>query len=95
LVGAHLRQPIPEPPSRNPGHHTPEAPATPSAAEGLAALGSGVGELKILYGDRSAAVGLGKGDELADRGSQPPIPGRRALILQVEGDRNWMTDRVA
>jgi hypothetical protein len=51
----------------------PEAPASPSSAEGLAALGPGLGEVKILDRDRPTAVDVGKGDELADRGSQPPI----------------------
>jgi hypothetical protein len=73
----------------------PEAPASPSSAEGLAALGPGLGEVKILDRDRPTAVDVGKGDELADRGPQPPIPGRRASILQLKGDRDWVTDWVA
>jgi hypothetical protein len=59
----------------------PEAPASLSSAEGLATLGSSLGKVKVLDRDRSAAVRLGKRDQLADRGPQPPIPGRRELIL--------------
>jgi hypothetical protein len=76
LVGAHLGQPIPEPPGRDAGYGAPQPLAWSSSAEGLAALSSCVGELEVLDGDRPAAVRLGDRDELADRSPKPPIPGR-------------------
>jgi hypothetical protein len=66
----------------------PEAPASPAAPEGLAALGSSVGEVEVFDRERSAAVGLGEGDELADGGPHSPISGGGTLVLQVKGDRD-------
>ena len=95
LVGAHLGQPIPEPPGRDARDHAAEAPAALAVSEGLAALSSCVGEVQVLDGDHLAAVRLGEGDELADSGPQPPISGGRGYAVEEERDGDWLADRVA
>ena len=67
LVGAHLGQPIAELPSGDANNGAPEALAAPAAPQGLAALGTCLGEVEVLDRDHPATVGLSQGDELADR----------------------------
>ena len=43
----------------------------------LASLGPGLGEVQVLDHDRPRAVLFRGGDQAADRGPQPPVPGRR------------------
>ena len=49
----------------------------------------------MLDREHSTIVGASKGNELADRGSQPSIPGGRTQALQVKRDRVRLTDRIA
>jgi hypothetical protein len=67
LVGAHLGQPVAELPSGDAGYGAPQPLTALAAPQGLAALGTCLGEVEVLDRDHPATVGLGQGDELADR----------------------------
>jgi hypothetical protein len=49
----------------------------------------------MLDRKHSTLVGAGKGNELADRGSQPSIPRGRTQAIQCKRDRVRLTNRIA
>ena len=89
--GGHLHQPAAELPGRDAGHQPPEGPAPPAAGGAvpvaLASLGPGLGEVQVLDHDRAGAVLFRGGDEGADGGPQPPVPGGGGPPGQVQ--RRW------
>ncbi len=75
---------------RNPG---PAGRAT-AGSRALAALGAGLGEVEVLDHDRPRAVLPGGGDQAADRGPQPPVPGGGGQPGQVQRHRERDAEHV-
>ena len=78
-IRCHLAQPAAELAGGDAGHHPPERAAA-SAERGagagpFASFGAGGGEVQVLDHDRPGTVLPGGGDQRADGGPQPPVPG--------------------
>ncbi len=72
-AGGHGGQPVAELGGRDTGNGAAQPFAALTAAQGFAAGGARVGEIKVLHHDRRAILLLGVIKQLGDRRAHPPI----------------------
>ncbi|MDA0251688.1 MAG: hypothetical protein O3A42_12230 [Actinobacteria bacterium] len=91
----HRGQTITELGGGNTSHDAPKLLTPTTTTQHFATRGTGIGKVEVLHRDRHTMIALRYVQQLRDRRAQVPITVGGTQLLDLEGDRDRFTDRVA